>query len=84
VYSKLLYIDDDYAQVGSTNLDPRSLRLNFEMNVEVYDRGLVGHLSRHFEQVRERSRRITIEEVDGRPIGTKIADGLAWLAAPYL
>jgi cardiolipin synthase len=84
VHSKLLYIDDDYAQVGSTNLDPRSLRLNFEMNVEVYDRGLVGHLSRHFEQVRERSRRITIEEVDGRPIGTKIADGLAWLAAPYL
>lgn len=84
VHTKLFYVDDDYAQVGSANLDPRSLRLNFELNVEIYDRGLVGHLSRHFELVRTRSRRITLEEVDGRPMGTKLLDGAAWLASPYL
>ena len=84
VHSKLFYIDDDYAQIGSANLDPRSLRLNFELNVEVYDRALVGHLSRHFEEVRARSRRVTLQDVDGRTMATKLVDGLAWLASPYL
>jgi cardiolipin synthase len=35
VHSKLFYVDDHYAQIGSANFDSRSLRLNFEMNVEV-------------------------------------------------
>jgi cardiolipin synthase len=84
VHSKLFYIDDDYAQLGSANLDPRSLRLNFEMNVEIYDRALVARLSAHFETVRARSQQISLHEVDGRPFGTKLLDGVAWLFTPYL
>jgi cardiolipin synthase len=83
-HSKLFYVDDDYAQVGSANLDPRSLRLNFEMNVEVYDRSFVAELAAHFEAVRGRSTRITVEQVDGRPLRTKLVDGAAWLFSPYL
>ncbi len=45
VHSKLFYVDDDYAQIGSANFDSRSLRLNFEMNVEVYDRDTVTGLA---------------------------------------
>ena len=41
VHSKLFYVDDYYAQIGSANFDSRSLRLNFEMNIEVYDRDTV-------------------------------------------
>jgi cardiolipin synthase len=37
VHSKLFLIDNRYAQIGSANLDPRSLRLNFEIMVEIYD-----------------------------------------------
>ncbi len=84
VHSKLFYVDDDYAQVGSANLDPRSLRLNFEMNVEVYDRGLVAALGAHFEAVRARSEEITLAAVDGRRLRTKLLDGAAWLFSPYL
>jgi cardiolipin synthase len=84
VHSKIFYIDDDYAQLGSANLDPRSLRLNFEMNVEIYDRTLVERLSAHFETVRARSKQISLREVDGRPFGTKLLDGAAWLFTPYL
>jgi cardiolipin synthase len=84
VHSKLFYVDDDYAQVGSANLDPRSLRLNFEMNVEIYDRAFVAQLCAHFETVRARSTRITAQLVDGRPLGTKLVDGAAWLFSPYL
>ena len=83
-HSKLFYVDDDYAQIGSANLDPRSLRLNFEMNVEVYDRRFVSELSAHFESVRARSKPITAREVDGRALRTRLLDGAAWLFSPYL
>ena len=84
VHSKLFYVDDHYAQIGSANFDSRSLRLNFEMNVEVYDRDIVTELAAHFEAIRERSRRVTLEEVDGRPFLTRTIDGIAWLFSPYL
>ena len=84
VHSKLFYVDDYYAQIGSANFDARSLRLNFEMNIEVYDRDTVTGLARHFEAIRARSSEVTLAEVDGRAIYTKAIDGVAWLFSPYL
>jgi cardiolipin synthase len=84
VHSKLFYVDDYYAQIGSANFDYRSLRLNFELNVEVYDRDTVTALARHFETVRARSRPVTLADVDERSALTKTLDGLAWLFSPYL
>ena len=84
VHTKLFLVDGHYVQVGSANMDPRSLRLNFEMVVEVYDREFATIIDRHFEAVRERSQEITLEEVDGRPLPVRVRDGLAWLLTPYL
>jgi cardiolipin synthase len=84
VHSKLFYVDDHYAQVGSANLDERSLRLNFELNVEVFDRDTVSGLARHFEAIRASASRVTLKDVDGRPVLTKAIDGIAWLFSPYL
>jgi cardiolipin synthase len=84
VHSKLFYVDDHYAQIGSANFDSRSLRLNFEMNIEAYDRDAVTALATHFEAVRAKSRRVTLAEVDGRPWLTRTIDGVAWLFSPYL
>ncbi len=84
VHSKLFYVDDHYAQIGSANFDARSLRLNFELNVEVYDRETVTSLAKHFEDVRARSTSVTLADVDGRPLVTKALDGAAWLFSPYL
>jgi cardiolipin synthase len=84
VHSKLFYVDDYYAQIGSANFDARSLRLNFELNVEIFDRATVTELARHFEAVRARSVRVTLADVDSRPLVTKAVDGMAWLFSPYL
>lgn len=83
-HGKLFYVDDHYAQVGSANFDPRSLRLNFEMNVEVYDRDTVTALAEYFESIRSRSTQVTLAAVDGRRLVTKAVDGAAWLFSPYL
>ena len=84
VHSKLLLVDRVYALVGSANLDPRSLRLNFEFNLEIYDHATVAAIQHHFESVRARSRPDTLAEVDGRSLPVKLRDAAAKLFAPYL
>jgi cardiolipin synthase len=84
VHSKLFLVDEDYALVGSANIDPRSLRLNFEFNVEVWDCAFVAAMSEHAATCLAASRRVTLAEVDGRPFTERVRDGLARLAAPYL
>ncbi len=84
VHSKLLLVDDGYAQVGSANVDPRSLRLNFELMVEIFDAAVVAELHQHTNAVRAAAHEITLAEVDARRLPTRLADGLTWLFSPYL
>jgi cardiolipin synthase len=84
VHSKLLAVDDVYTMVGSANLDPRSLRLNFEFNLEIYDHDTAASLTGHFDATRERSREVTLAEMDGRPLPERLRDAAAKLFAPYL
>jgi cardiolipin synthase A/B len=84
VHSKLLLIDDKYALIGSANIDPRSLRLNFEFNVEVFDQRTVAELCQHFDQSRVRSRQVTLQEVDSRPLAARLRDSFFKLFSPYL
>jgi cardiolipin synthase len=48
-HTKLMLVDDGWALFGSGNWDPRSLRLNFEFNVECYDCELVSRLDGYRE-----------------------------------
>ena len=43
-HAKLMVVDGVWSLFGSSNWDPRSLRLNFEYNVEAYDVELAGRL----------------------------------------
>ncbi len=83
-HTKLMLVDRHWSLVGSGNWDPRSLRLNFEFNVESYDRPLATRLGALFEDKRSRSRSVTLAEVDGRPLPIKLRDGVARLFSPYL
>jgi cardiolipin synthase A/B len=84
VHSKLFIVDDHYAQVGSANIDPRSLRLNFELAVEVFGKPVSEVLVPHFQQSLLNSREISFQEVEARSIPVRIRDALAWLFSPYL
>lgn len=84
VHTKLLLVDDRHAVIGSWNIDPRSLRLNFELAVEIRDRTLVASLGDHFEAARSRSTPVTLDDVDGRSLPVRLRDGAAWLLSPYL
>lgn len=83
-HSKLMLVDGAWTFLGSANWDARSLRLNFELNMEVYCPMLTAELEAFVEDKRRRSRPITLEEVDGRPLPIRLRDGVARLLTPYL
>lgn len=58
-HTKLLIVDGTFVSVGSTNFDPRSLRINDEVNLNVLDEKFAREQTRIFEADRRRSRRIT-------------------------
>ena len=84
VHSKIFVVDGVYAQIGSANIDPRSMLLNFELNVEIYDRHFSAKLSEHISRAVRRSRRIRLEELRERSGLAKTRDAIAWLFSPYL
>lgn len=84
VHTKLFLVDGVYGLVGSANLDPRSLRLNFELNLEIFDRGVVEELEKYCANALAVSREISLAEMDGRPLPERVRDSLAKLFSPYL
>jgi cardiolipin synthase A/B len=83
-HTKLMIVDGYWTLLGSSNWDPRSLRLNFEFNVECYDETLADELSDWVEQRILQSRAVTLRDVDSRPLVVRLRDGVARLLSPYL
>jgi cardiolipin synthase len=83
-HSKLMLVDGCWVLLGSANWDARSLRLNFEYNLECYDPGLARQMDVWFAARRNAAHLVTLEEVDGRPLPAKLRDGIARLLTPYL
>ncbi len=83
-HNKIFIVDDVYVILGSSNLDTRSFALNFEMNVEVYDRALAGQLIEHFEAVRAHSQPLTDERLQKQNFVIKLRNAICKLFSPYL
>ncbi|MEN8821365.1 MAG: phospholipase D-like domain-containing protein [Abyssibacter sp.] len=83
-HSKLFVVDDDYAMIGSANLDARSLRLNFELAVEIYDDAFCADLHDLFNQAIDASSRLTPDTLNQRGGLERIRDAGCWLFSPYL
>ena len=69
---KVMTVDGLWVTVGSTNFDTRSFSTNDEANLNVYDREFAREQERIFEQDRESSRRITLEEWERRPLSERL------------
>jgi len=69
---------------GSVNWDARSLRLNFELNVECYGREFAAEMEKVIEQKIIAAREVTLAEVDGRSLPARLRDAAARLFSPYL
>jgi cardiolipin synthase len=83
-HTKLLVVDGVWSLLGSANWDPRSLRLNFELQLECWDADLAGRLEALALERIARGRRLALADVDARSLPVKLRDGIARLLSPYL
>ena len=83
-HTKLFLVDRRYGQIGSANLDPRSLRLNFELNLEIFSEDFATMMADEVATQWESSRPVTLEEVDNRSLPVRLRDAFFWLFQPYL
>ena len=81
-HSKIMVVDGEWALIGSTNWDLRSLRLNFEVCMEVYDQVLAQQLQ-HFI-TSNRGEPLTNKELRARPLPVQLRDSACRLMMPYL
>ena len=81
---KVMTVDGLWVTVGSTNFDTRSFSTNDEANLNVYDRAFAAEGERIFERDLGRSRRITLEEWEARPLREKLLEHAAGLLSSQL
>ena len=80
-HTKLMLIDGQYTLLGSSNLDPRSLNLNFELVMEVLDTSLAAQLTAFYDEVRSRSA-VFPKAVPSLPC--RLRNAASWIFSPYL
>ena len=65
LHGKVALVDDEWATVGSSNLDPLSLQLNLEANVVIRDRTFNHQLHERLEQLmRDSCKQVKYEELE--------------------
>jgi len=77
-------VDDEWCSIGSSNWDDRSLRLNFEANLEIVDPELAWQLHLLVDRKKASARRLTPEEVRAVPLGWRLRNRFFRLFSPYL
>lgn len=84
LHAKTLTVDNTFGMFGSANFDIRSFRLNFELNVAIYDQHAIQELCWVQQQYKSASRIVTMDEWANRSWLRRFGTDLAKLASPLL
>ena len=81
-HAKLMVVDRQWCFVGSANVDARSLRLNFEINMGIYSRELADSLAEFVDGLK--GRRVGRADLEKLPKIVKLRNASVRLLMPYL
>ena len=70
--------------MGTANFDNRSFRLNFEITLLVHDTSFAARVDDMLQADLRRSRQVSIEEIDNKPVWFPLAMAIAKLFSPVL
>ena len=84
MHAKAMIVDDTLALVGTANLDVRSLRLNYETNLAVYDDSFISELKKQILEEIEASDEIDLSSWQQRSSKQKLCENFCSLFAPML
>jgi len=83
-HTKLVTMDGAWSLIGSSNWDARSLRLNFEYDVECYDAELTARLDAIIDARIAAARKLDYAELLRQPLLSRLRDAAVRLLVPYL
>jgi cardiolipin synthase len=84
LHTKSVTVDGEISLFGSVNLDPRSLRLNFEISLAIYDRQFTARLRELQQMYIDQSELMDLASWQSRPLQQRIAENAARLLSPLL
>ena len=84
VHAKAVIVDGAWATMGSTNLDARSLRLNFELDTEIYDPDVARWIGKRIDALIDHAKPETLDTLARAPFAKRLRNKVIWLATPYL
>jgi cardiolipin synthase A/B len=84
LHTKAVIMDDSLASVGTCNMDIRSLRLDFEVNVLLSSEKSLQHLNEDFERDLRTCDEMTYDTFVERPVTQRFKESLARLVSPLL
>ncbi len=84
LHAKTLVIDGEVASIGTTNIDARSFRLNFEISALVFDKAIAQSVIDAFERDEARAERLTIERYESRTRWIRFKESVSRLLSPIL
>jgi cardiolipin synthase len=82
MHQKVLLADDDFAIVGSVNLDYRSFMLNFELAAAVHDRAFAADVETMFLADFDRSRPEDLRSFEAGSLAFRLKCRAAALMSP--
>jgi len=83
-HSKVMMVDDSFCTVGSTNLNSRSLRYDYEANAFIFDKETTKELIEMFEEDKEESTIMTEEVWKKRSKWRRFVGWFAHLFTPFI
>lgn len=84
LHSKTLTVDGCWSLVGTPNFDARSLLLNFEVGVAIYNERIAQELEQHYYDDLEHSRLMRYDLWQRRPLRSIFVENTARLFSPVL
>jgi cardiolipin synthase len=84
MHSKVVLVDNEWASVGTANLDNRSLHLNFEVNCLIYAPEAVADLEAAFLRDLAESIRLERASYARRPFAARLLENACRLMSPVL
>ncbi len=84
IHAKTATIDGEWSTVGTANIDRLSLTGNYEINLEIFDRGLAATMEKIYEVDSSNSRILTKEEWDSRHVVARISELILAPLRPFL
>ena len=84
IHSKTILVDEEVVSIGTCNFDYRSLYLNFEINLNIYNKDVANSFKTQYYKDIAISKKLTFADFKKRSIFTKVKESVFRLLSPIM